>query len=80
MSKSTSISLGRDFEKFIRAQVKSGRYGTASEVVRAALRLLEEEETKLASLRAALEAGESSGFVEDYSLREILAELDVGSA
>ena len=75
MAKNTSISLGRHFEAFIRGQVAGGRFGTASEVVRAGLRRLEEEETKMAALRAALEEGETSGFAEDYSLNGLLAEL-----
>ncbi|MBL9018571.1 MAG: type II toxin-antitoxin system ParD family antitoxin [Myxococcales bacterium] len=74
MAKNTSISLGRHFDGFIRRQVAGGRYGTASEVVRAGLRLLEEEDAKLAALRAALDEGESSGFAEDYSLEALLAE------
>jgi antitoxin ParD1/3/4 len=74
MQKNTSISLGRHFERFIKRQVATGRYGTASEVVRAGLRLLEEDEAKLAALRTALDDGERSGFAEDYSLEALLAE------
>jgi len=74
MAKNTSISLGRHFDGFIRRQVAGGRYGTASEVVRAGLRLLEEDDAKLAAVRASLEDGESSGFAEDYSLDALLAE------
>jgi antitoxin ParD1/3/4 len=74
MAKNTSISLGPHFERFIRREVASGRFGTASEVVRAGLRLLEEDEARLASLRGALEEGERSGVVEDYSLEGLLAE------
>ena len=61
MSRNTSISLGDHFAGFIDARVAEGRYGSASDVVRAGLRLLEEHETKLASLRAALVEGERSG-------------------
>ena len=75
MAKNTSISLGRHFEGFIREQVGGGRFGTASEVIRAGLRMLEEEETKVAALRSALEEGETSGFAEDHSLKAVLAEI-----
>jgi len=61
MGKNTSFSLGDHFSGFIEAQVAQGRYGNASDVVRAALRLLEEQEAKLAALRAALIEGEQSG-------------------
>ena len=61
MSKNTSISLGDHFTAFVDRQLVQGRYGSASEVVRAGLRLLEEHETKLAALRAALIDGERSG-------------------
>ena len=61
MSKNTSISLGDHFTVFVDRQLAQGRYGSASEVVRAGLRLLEEHETKLAALRAALIDGERSG-------------------
>ncbi|MEI9887063.1 MAG: type II toxin-antitoxin system ParD family antitoxin [Rhizomicrobium sp.] len=61
MSKNTSISLGEHFVDFIDTQVATGRYGSASDVVRASLRLLEEQEAKLERLRAALIAGEESG-------------------
>jgi antitoxin ParD1/3/4 len=61
MSKNTSISLGDHFVDFIDHQVIEGRYGSASDVVRAGLRLLEEREVRLAALRAALIEGEQSG-------------------
>lgn len=61
MPKNTSVSLGDHFAEFIEAQVAAGRYGSASDVVRAGLRLLEDQETKLAALRAALIDGEESG-------------------
>ncbi len=61
MAQNTSISLGDHFGAFIAQQISQGRYGSASEVVRAGLRQLEEHETHLATLRAALADGESSG-------------------
>ncbi len=75
MAKNTSISLGDHFEGFIAHQVASGRYGSASEVVRAGLRLLEDTESKLDALRKALIDGETSGPAE-YSYESLIAELD----
>lgn len=61
MSRNTSVALGTHFTNFIDAQVQGGRYGTASDVVRAGLRLLEEHEAKVQALKEALKAGEESG-------------------
>lgn len=66
MGKNTSISLGDHFERFIQKEVAAGRYSSASEVVRTALRLLEVEESKIKVLRSALEEGENSQIVEDF--------------
>ncbi len=78
MAKNTSVSLGDHFEGFIAHQIETGRYGSASEVVRAGLRLLEDNENKLAALRRMLVEGEQSGRA-DYSYEALIAELDAGS-
>ncbi|MBT3044311.1 MAG: type II toxin-antitoxin system ParD family antitoxin [Candidatus Thiodiazotropha sp. (ex Codakia orbicularis)] len=75
MRKNTSITLGEHFDTFITNQLNSGRFSSASEVVRAGLRLLEEEETKLVTLRKMLHEGESSEFVK-YSLEGLISEID----
>ncbi len=75
MSKNTSISLGSHFENFIEKKISSGRFASVSEVVRTALRLLEDEEQKLQILRNALEEGEKSGFVENYNADDHLQSL-----
>jgi len=68
MAKNTSISLGDHFESFIEKQLASGRYNTASEVVRDSLRLLEEQEKQRNALRKALIAGEKSGIAGPLDL------------
>jgi antitoxin ParD1/3/4 len=75
MAKNTSITLGDHFDSFISSQLESGRYGSASEVVRAGLRLLEDSESKLQTLRQMLIHGEESG-VANYNYQDFLAELD----
>ena len=75
MPRNTSVTLGKHFETFIAKKLEDGRYGSASEVVRAGLRLLEEHESRVQNLRAALIEGEESGFVE-YSLNEFIDSLD----
>ena len=75
MAKNTSISLGEHFDGFIAQQISGGRYASASEVVRAALRLFEDNERKVATLRRLLEEGEKSGAAE-YSYEALMNELD----
>lgn len=75
MAKNTSITIGEHFDGFITSQLKTGRYGSASEVVRAGLRLLENTENKLQALRQMLAEGEASGIAE-YSYETFIAEMD----
>jgi len=75
MVKNTSIALGEHFNGFITNQIKSGRFGSASEVIRAGLRLLENNETKLETLRTMLTEGEKSGLA-DYDYETFITELD----
>ena len=75
MSKNTSMTLGTHFDDFISTQLTTGRYGSASEIVRAGLRLLEDNVTKMETLRQLLTDGENSGFVE-YSYDQLISELD----
>jgi antitoxin ParD1/3/4 len=75
MSKNTSISLGSHFENFILNKVGSGRYNSFSEVIRAGLRLLEQEERKTDALKEALDLGEKSGIAKDFSVKKHLQGL-----
>jgi antitoxin ParD1/3/4 len=76
----TSLSLGEHWESFIRSEVGSGRYGSASEVVRDALRVLEEHKARLDALRVHLSEGAKQArdgvFIEDYSADRLIAALD----
>ena len=64
--KTTSVSLGAYFEDFIKDRIAQGRYNNASEVIRAGLRLLEEDESRVMRLKAAIDEGVESGFVDDF--------------
>jgi len=75
MSKNTSIYLGDHFETFMTKEIDSGRYKSASEIVRAGLRLLESEEKKLEILRSALVEGEKSGIIESFNQKKHLQKL-----
>jgi antitoxin ParD1/3/4 len=73
MAKNTSIIIGDHFGEFIERQVSEGRYGSASDVVRAGLRLLEEREMKIEALRAALIEGEQSGVSRPFDVEEFIS-------
>jgi antitoxin ParD1/3/4 len=75
MQKNTSVTLGKHFDEFIDLKIQEGRFSSASEAVRAGLRLLEEREIRIAALRQALKEGEDSDFV-DYSMSDLIEELD----
>ena len=75
MSKNTSISLGNHFEEFVDERISTGRFKNASEVLRAGLRLLEEEEIKIVTLKKALEDGIDSGIASDFCAKNHLAIL-----
>ncbi|WP_342239462.1 type II toxin-antitoxin system ParD family antitoxin [Inquilinus sp. OTU3971] len=75
MARNTSVSLGDHFASFIDAQVRSGRYGSASDVVRAGLRLLEEHEARVKALQDALIAGEESGDPRPFDSEAFLARM-----
>lgn len=79
MAKNTSISLGDHFDGFVAEQLKAGRFGSASEVIRAGLRLLEEKETKLEALRKLVTVGAAeaeTGKLVDYDMQSILDEVN----
>ncbi len=65
MGRATSIILGEHFDELIAQQVQTGRYGTASEVVRDALRMFEQQQTAIKRLNDAIEEGYVSGFVDE---------------
>lgn len=73
MGKNTSFAVGEHFAEFIHEQVESGRYASASEVVRAGLRLLQVEEEKIRALREALIEGERSGRAGPFDVEAFLA-------
>jgi antitoxin ParD1/3/4 len=75
MGKNISVSLGLHFDAFVNQVVADGRFQNASEVIRAGLRLLEEEEAKIQLLRSSIDEGFQSGFVKNYSADEHLEKL-----
>jgi antitoxin ParD1/3/4 len=75
MTKNTSVAVGDHFSEFIERQVRAGRFDSASDVVRAGLRLLEEHELKIERLRAALIEGEQSGEATPIDFDQYLDEM-----
>lgn len=75
MNKNTSISLGDYFDKFVQSRIKEGRFKNVSEVIRAGLRLLEDEENKVIALKRAIQEGIDSGIVEDFNPKSHLKNL-----
>jgi len=75
MSKNTPVTVGDHFADFIERQVQAGRYQSPNDVVRAGLRLLEEQELKIERLRAALIEGEQSGAPTPFDLDDFLGEM-----
>ena len=75
MNENTSISLGNHFDIFIKGSVSKGRYKNASEVIRAGHRLLEEEESKIAALKNAIQEGIESGIAYDFDPKSHLESL-----
>ena len=73
--KTTTVALGPHFEEFIQASILSGRYNNASEVVRSGLRLLEDQEQKMAALRHDIKEGMDSGIAEDFDTDAYLEEM-----
>lgn len=75
MSENTSISLGNYFDQFVSSQVSAGRYKNVSEVIRAGLRLLENEESKVIALRNAIQEGVDSGIALNFDPDKHFKEL-----
>lgn len=75
MRGNTSVSLGNHFENFIESRISEGRYKNASEVIRAGLRLLEEEENKIKILKMAIKEGLASGIAEGFNASNHLKSL-----
>lgn len=75
MAKNTSILLGDYFDSFIKKQIQTGKFSSASEVVRAALRMFEHSEAKKAELINELKKGEKSGFLEQFDRQDFLEDL-----
>jgi antitoxin ParD1/3/4 len=75
MARNTSVTLGEHFDEFVHEKINAGRFQSVSEVVRAGLRKLEEDETKLQVLRDKLQAGEDSPLVDDFDGKKFMSGL-----
>jgi antitoxin ParD1/3/4 len=75
MPRNTSVTLGEHFDKFVIKKIKEGRFQSVSEVIRAGLRKLEEDEAKLQALRLKLQAGEDSPVVENFDGDSFIAAM-----
>lgn len=75
MSKTTAISLGNYFDEFVQSAISQGRFKNVSEVIRAGLRLLEEEESKVIALKSAIQEGIDSGITHDFDTKKHLESL-----
>ncbi len=76
MARTVTVTLGPHYEGFIQENIAGGRYNNVSEVIRAGLRRLEEDEMRLAAIRTALVEGEESGIVEDFNPDQFLKNLN----
>ena len=75
MARNTFVTLGQHFDEFVAEKITQGRFQTVSEVVRAGLRKLEEDESKLQVLREKLKSGENSAIIENFDGKQLLADL-----
>ena len=75
MARNTSVTLGKHFDEFVSEKIIQGRFQTVSEVVRAGLRKLEEDESKLQALREKLKSGENSAIIENFDGKQLLTDL-----
>jgi antitoxin ParD1/3/4 len=75
MNKNTSISLGNYFDQFVKSSITEGRFKNVSEVIRAGLRLLEEEESKVIALKNSINEGIESGIAHDFNPKKHLESL-----
>lgn len=75
MGQNTSVSLGNHFESFIENRISNGRFKNASEVIRAGLRLLEDEENQIVALKAAIQEGIESGIASNFDAQQHLENL-----